>query len=104
MKPIDKIYAALRTGEDNAVSLADMCIISGLDNRSTRLCIESIRRSGKVICSSEKGYFLPANTLELSRYIHKERCRANSISRTLSPAEKLLSRWGVMGEENNDVL
>lgn len=101
MKPTEKIYNALRRGESNAVSLADMCIISGLDNRSTRLCIESIRRSGKVICSSEKGYFLPANTAELSRYIHKERCRANSISRTLSPAEKLLSRWGVVGEDKH---
>lgn len=104
MKPTEKIYNALRRGESNAVSLADMCIISGLDNRSTRLCIEHIRRSGRVICSSEKGYFLPANTAELSRYIHKERCRANSISLTLGSAEKLLSRWGVVGDDNNDVL
>lgn len=33
----ERICNALRTGENNAVSLAEMCDISGLDNRSTRL-------------------------------------------------------------------
>lgn len=59
MTAAERISNALRTGESNAVSLADMCIISGLDNRHTRLVIEDMRRKGTVICSKRVGLFLP---------------------------------------------
>ena len=93
MTAAERISNALRTGESNAVSLADMCIISGLDNRNTRLVIEDMRRKGAVICSSECGYFYPADRSELSRYVNRERSRASSISQTLRSAEKLLEEW-----------
>lgn len=90
----EKICSALRTGENNAVSLAEMCSISGLDNRHTRLIIEDLRRKGTVICSSDKGYFYPENASELGRYVRKEKSRSNSIDLTLKAAERLLSEWG----------
>lgn len=90
----EKICSALRTGEDNAVSLSDMCKVSGRDNRRTRLVIEDLRRHGTVICSSDKGYFYPANLPELRRYIRKEKSRSNSIDLTLKAAERLLYDWG----------
>lgn len=93
MTAAERISNALRTGESNAVSLADMCIISGLDNRNTRLVIEDMRRKGAVICSSECGYFYPADRSELSRYVNRESSRASSISQTLRSAEKLLEEW-----------
>lgn len=93
MTPSEKILASLRTGEDNAVSLSEECQISGLDNRSTRRLIEDMRQRGQVICSSPKGYFHPANKLELRRYIQCERSRANSILRTLQAAENALADW-----------
>lgn len=93
MTAAERISNALRTGESNAVSLADMCIISGLDNRHTRLVIEDMRRKGAVICSSECGYFYPADRSELSRYVNRERSRANSISQTLRSAKRLLEEW-----------
>lgn len=71
MTAAERISNALRTGESNAVSLADMCIISGLNNRHTRLVIEDMRRKGAVICSSECGYFYPADRSELSRYVNR---------------------------------
>lgn len=93
MTPSEKILASLRTGEDNAVSLSEECRISGLDDRSTRLLIEYMRRHGQVICSSSKGYFFPANKLELQRYVLCERSRANSILQTLQAAENALADW-----------
>lgn len=93
MTVAEKICAALRTGENNAVSLADMCNISGLDNRHTRRTIENLRRKGTVICFSDKGYFYPENIAELRRYVCKERARENSINTTLQSAEELLRRW-----------
>lgn len=85
----EKICAALRKGEENAVSLAQMCRISGLDNRSTRLVIEALRRSGMVIISSNKGYYLPGTLAEIRHYINKESKRARSIFYTIRSAKAL---------------
>lgn len=90
----ERICNALRTGENNAVSLAEMCNISGLDNRSTRLVIEDLRRHGTVICSSDKGYFYPADISELRKYVRREKARSYSIEFTLKTAESLLEEWG----------
>lgn len=90
----ERIAAALSEGENSAVSLFELIRISGLDNRSTRLLIEQLRREGFVICSSERGYYLPADADELRRYVSKERRRADSITETLAPAAALLEEWG----------
>lgn len=105
MTPTEKNLASLRTGEDNAINLSEERRISGLDDRSTRLLIEHMRRRGHIICSSSKGYFRPANKLELQRYVLCERSRANSILRTLQAAEDALADWdnfsiGKAGDEN----
>lgn len=73
MTVAEKICAALRTGENNAVSLADMCNISGLDNRHTRRTIENLRRKGTVICSVIRGIFT-LKTLQscADMYVKKE--------------------------------
>lgn len=93
MTAAERISNALRTGESNAVSLSDMCRISGLDNRSTRLCIEDMRRKGAVICSGSKGYYLPGDVYELRRYVRTEYARSQSIRTTLRAAEDLLDKW-----------
>lgn len=94
----EKICSALKTGEDNAVSLSDMCKVSGRDNRRTRLVIEDLRRHGTVICSSDKGYYLPETVEEIQHYINKESKRARSIFYTLRTAKalerKLLAECG----------
>lgn len=95
MTPTEKIIAAMPTGENNGKPLEDLTLISGLSSeRATRRVIEDIRRSGIVICSSEKGYYYPADADELRRYVNKERCRSNSIAVTLESAESLLAEWG----------
>lgn len=85
----ERISNALRTGESNAVSLADMCAISGLNNRATRQEIENLRRSGMVIISSNKGYYLPETLEEVRHYINKESKRAKSIFYTIRSAKAL---------------
>ncbi len=93
MTPTEKIIAVMPIGEESGMSLDNLTLISGLSSRATRLTIEKLRRDGEVICSSEKGYYYPADADELRRYVNKERCRANSITVTLESAEKLLSEW-----------
>lgn len=85
----ERIMQALRTGENNAVSLADMCKISGVNNRATRQIIENLRRGGVVIISSNKGYYLPETLVEVRHYINKESKRAKSIFYTIRSAKAL---------------
>lgn len=85
----ERIMQALRIGENNAVSLLDMCRVSGLDNRSTRQTIENLRRDGVVIISSNKGYYLPETLEEVRHYINKESKRAKSIFYTIQSAKVL---------------
>lgn len=85
----ERIIQALKTGENNAVSLADMCRVSGINNRATRQIIEDLRRSGVVIISSNKGYYLPETLEEVRHYINKESKRAKSIFYTIQSAKVL---------------
>lgn len=80
-------------GEENAVSLSELCRITGLENRTLRLVIETERRNGTVICSSVNGYFYPETEQELQAYVHQERARASSIKAGLRAAERLLKEW-----------
>ena len=92
------IHATLEAGESNAVSVAELCRITGLQDRELRAAIAAERSHGSVICSNAKGYFLPGNRSELQDYIHRERARSKSITRSLKAAEKLLKDW----KEQND--
>lgn len=83
----------ISTGEENAVSLAELCRITGLENRTLRLVIETERRNGTVICSSVNGYFYPETEQELQAYVHRERARSRSITRSLRAAETTLKDW-----------
>lgn len=94
------IIGSIHTGEDNAVSLAELCKRTNEGERAVRLCIEDMRRKGAVICSSNKGYYLPSCTDELRRYVHAEQARSRSIKRTLRAAEKLLRKWENGGNNN----
>ncbi len=93
MTVYEKIVQALSEGEENALRLEDMCTITELPERETRLFIEELRRRGAVICSSSSGYFYPADVSELRRYVKKEQARSRSISETIGAAVKLLEEW-----------
>ena len=94
MSVAEKTLAVIGTGEENAVSLEQLINVTGLPNRDVRKLIESLRRSGHIIISSNAGYFYPETVEELMKYIRKERSRARSILRTLHSARELLADWG----------
>ncbi len=94
MNVTERITNAIPTGENNAIPLSELHRISGMsDSRATRTIIEKLRRDGTVICSSECGYYYPADVYELRHYVNRERARARSINITLSAAETLLEKW-----------
>lgn len=83
----------ISTGEENAISLAELCRITGMENRTLRAAIEKERQNGAVICSSVNGYFFPETRSELQKYVHREQARSCSITRSLRAAERTLKEW-----------
>jgi biotin operon repressor len=83
------ILDSIGVGEDNATHSKRLIDISGLTERELRKVIEQLRRSGTVIISSNKGYYLPETVDELQHYINKESKRAKSIFYTLKTAKVL---------------
>lgn len=94
MNLLDVITKSIRFGEENAVKCTELESITGLESRDVKRCIETLRRSGVVICSSSNGYFFPETRAELRTFIHREAARAHSIEITLRSAERLLETWG----------
>lgn len=88
------IRKALGTGEENAVSLAELEELTKLPVREVHHSIENMRRNGGIICSSNSGYFYPATEDELRKYVHKEHARAATILRNTRAAAVELSKWG----------
>ena len=87
------ISQAIETGEDNAVHLSELVQLSGLSERDTRRVIEALRRRGEVICSNKQGYYRPASSEELRRYLRQEQARSRSIYRRTASARKQLQMW-----------
>ena len=54
MTPNEIITKALRTGEQNALSLAELEELTELSTRDVHHCIEALRANGAVICSSNR--------------------------------------------------
>lgn len=93
MNPDEVIRRVIGTGEENAVKCKALEEFTGLNGREVKTHIEAMRRSGTVICSSNKGYFYPVRLDELRNFIVKERRHANSIIRTLQSSERMFQTW-----------
>lgn len=89
------VLCTLQKGEDNAISSSDLRRKINLnyniklDYRSLTFAIETLRREGYVIISSNKGYYFPKTLDEISHYINKESKRARSIFYTIKSAKAL---------------
>ncbi len=90
IEPYCTILNSIGTGEQHATHLEVIIHKTELKNREVRKCIETLRRSGSVIASNNKGYFKPATSEELQKYIKQETHRARSVFYTLKNARQLL--------------
>lgn len=83
------IYELLHKGESCAVSVKDLCAMTGLSDRAIRRQIERERSAGALIAYSsepgDSGYYIAETVEELSRFIHAQRKRASTASRTCRP-------------------
>ena len=92
------LLSVIRIGEENAIKQSEITALTGFSGRVTRLLCESLRRSGVVICASDRGRFLPANVGELTAYIKRTDAHIRSTSIGLHSARKLLKDWSLKDE------
>lgn len=81
-----QIADLLSAGEENAVPLAHLMMLTGWDERTVRKQIERERRRGIPILS-KRGYYLPADEYERAAFVASMRGRAREILRTADAVE-----------------
>lgn len=86
------ILPHLGTGRAHARKKPELLNATGLNDRAFRKGVETLRRAGVVICSGDRGYYLPASLEELQGFIRQEESRAKSTFYTLKSAREL-ERW-----------
>ena len=73
------------TGERDAVPMNYLAALHHLSERKMRLTVERARRSGILICSSDKGYFMPETQEEIRDYAHRTKARIRTSGQCLAP-------------------
>ena len=84
----------LAEGEENAITTRALCTILGWNSREVTLCVNALRRSGKVICSSERGYFLPADLSDVQHFYRQMQSRQREIAKAAQSARAYILEHG----------
>ncbi len=78
----------LHAGRENALPLAVLCQLTGMDGRQVRLCIQRERLMGEPILSDNAhGYYLPGSEREVREFIRSMRHRAGEIEKAAGTIE-----------------
>lgn len=84
-----RIVDLLSQGQENAVPLRQLMVLTGADGRTIREKIAAERLGGMPILSNNStGYFLPGNKGERDRFVRSMRHRAKEIERVAEAIEK----------------
>ena len=88
------VVTALGEGRKNATTRAQLAAAVEMGDRRVRACIETARRDGKFIISSNKGYYIATEPEEIERQYKIDRARALSILSRLTPMRRYLRAAG----------
>jgi len=74
--------------------------------RQMRLAIEQARRAGNLICSCERGYFMPETLAEIMEHAHRQGERVKTGRACLVPFLRRIrqAERGCMHDRNDDLL
>lgn len=88
------IYDLLPVGSENAISRRQLMQITGLEDRKLRRKIEKERKAGLLILSNTSegsgGYYKPASTTEIRRWITMMEAYGRSVYAVLHTAQKAI--------------
>lgn len=80
------------TGQSNAISRRQLCVITGLPDREMRKAIERARKDYAILNIDGSGYFRPAEgeAYLIERWLRQERSREKSVRDATRGAEMAL--------------
>lgn len=87
-----KISDFLSSGEGQAISLDELSLATGLPERAVKSEVLRSRIAGELILSSERGYFLPADSDEIRRYVCSRKGYIKTAAAALQPFIRALKR------------
>ena len=88
------IMSILSEGEENAVKVRQLSKILDLSGRDITICINALRRSGEVICSSRQGLFLPSTFDDVKRFFRQMTSRQREIEKAKQSAKRYIEAHG----------
>lgn len=93
-----RISSLLLRGQEHAITLRELVLITGLDERAVRRLIHAERMAGTIIIADNRsGYFLPADEHDIRTFARSMSHRAGEIARISRAAEDALAR--AVGQE-----
>lgn len=72
-------------GQKNAQSMTYIAKIMGVDRREVRKAVENARASGSLICSGNKGYWMPETLDEAKEYVNAQLSRIRTGRKVIQP-------------------
>lgn len=79
------LVSAIPAGQAEAVSMAYLARLFGISKRELRKEIEDARKAGNLICSCDKGYFMPQTEPEIMDYARRVKARIRTGALCLAP-------------------
>ena len=80
----------LGDGEQEAISLENLAISTGLPERAVKREVLNARLNGELILSNENGYFMPSDPGEIKSYVRKRKAYLKTAHAALRPFIKAL--------------
>lgn len=72
-------------GEQDAVPMSYLAALHHISERKMRKEVEGARRCGILICSSDRGYFMPETLEEIRDYTQRTKARIRTGGQCLAP-------------------
>ena len=86
-----KLIELIPKGEENAIPMHTLAVMTGNEDRDIRRLVLQARCDGELICSSNHGYYYPANDSELIDYYTLLSARCNSTQKVLAVIESVVA-------------
>ena len=80
----------LLTGQNHAISSAELCRITNLPERAIQKEVLEARLRGELIISDESGYYLPADESEIREYAIRRKAYIATAQKALKPFLKAI--------------
>lgn len=87
------IFALMPKGRRNKITASELETLTGANIRTVTAAISRLRQQGKFICSddsSDGGYYLPKNIVELQEWVKRELKRIETHKAAVKPAADYL--------------